>query len=55
MVVLVVAVAVPVLATESARRGLLAAPLRELGGSEFAVRMRLRSPQGPATGRTSCG
>ncbi|MER7012999.1 hypothetical protein ABT324_16390 [Saccharopolyspora sp. NPDC000359] len=43
--VLVVGTAVPVLATEAARRALLRSPLGELGGTEFVLRLPLRSPQ----------
>ncbi|KAA5829998.1 hypothetical protein F1721_23060 [Saccharopolyspora hirsuta] len=46
VVVLVVGTAIPVLATEAARRAVLRPPLSELGGSEFVLRLPLRSPQG---------
>ncbi|MFC7344275.1 hypothetical protein [Saccharopolyspora griseoalba] len=42
----VVGFAVPLLATFMARRVILAEPLREIGGTEFAVVKSLRSPQG---------
>lgn len=42
----IVGFAVPVLATFTARRAILAEPLRELGGSEFVLVKGLRSPQG---------
>ncbi|MDA3649555.1 hypothetical protein LZ318_07890 [Saccharopolyspora indica] len=48
VVLLVVGTAIPVLATEAARRAVLRAPLHELGGSEFLLRLPLRSSQGGA-------
>ncbi|MEB3368523.1 hypothetical protein [Saccharopolyspora mangrovi] len=43
---LIIGFAVPALATFTARRAILAEPLRELGGSEFVLVKGLRSPQG---------